>query len=111
MLADVLADAHEAGRDLGSLDVLKNYEAARRRDQRTVTLATDALARLFTNPLGPLRVARNLGMTLLDVLPPAKHLLARVGMGLAGAQPRLARGLSFDPRSITAETPNRRVVP
>jgi 2-octaprenyl-6-methoxyphenol hydroxylase len=93
MLADVLVEAHRAGRDLGTLAVLEAYEAARRRDQRTVALATDALARLFTNPLGPLRVARNLGMTVLDVLPPAKHLLARVGMGLAGAQPRLARGL------------------
>ena len=93
MLADVLVEAHRAGRDLGALAVLEGYEAARRRDQRTVALATDALARLFTNPLGPLRVARNLGMTLLDALPPAKHLLARVGMGLAGAQPRLARGL------------------
>jgi len=93
MLADVLVAAHRAGRDLGTLAVLEDYEAARRRDQRTVALATDALARLFTNPLGPLRVARNLGMTVLDVLPPAKHLLARVGMGLAGAQPRLARGL------------------
>jgi 2-octaprenyl-6-methoxyphenol hydroxylase len=93
MLADVLVEARRAGRDLGALAVLEGYEAARRRDQRTVALATDALARLFTNPLGPLRVARNLGMTLLDALPPAKHLLARVGMGLAGAQPRLARGL------------------
>jgi 2-octaprenyl-6-methoxyphenol hydroxylase len=92
-LADVLVEAHRCGRDLGSLAVLKDYEAARRRDQRTVALATDALARLFTNPLGPLRVARNLGMTVLDALPPAKHLLARVGMGLAGAHPRLARGL------------------
>jgi len=92
-LADVLIDARRGGRDLGSLSVLEAYEAARRRDQRTVAIATDVLARLFTNPLGPLRVARNLGMTLLDLLPPAKHLLARVGMGLAGPQPRLGRGL------------------
>jgi 2-octaprenyl-6-methoxyphenol hydroxylase len=92
-LADVLIDARRGGRDLGSLSVLEAYEAARRRDQRTVAIATDVLARLFTNPLGPLRVARNLGMTLLDLLPPAQHLLARVGMGLAGPQPRLGRGL------------------
>ena len=96
-LADVLIDARRGGRDLGSLSVLEAYEAARRRDQRTVAIATDVLARLFTNPLGPLRVARNLGMTLLDLLPPAKHLLARVGMGLAGPQPRLGRGLPVVP--------------
>jgi len=96
MLADVLIEAHRSGRDLGSLTVLRDYETARRRDQRTVALATDALARLFVNPLGPLRLARNVGMTLLDVLPPARHLLARVGMGLAGVQPRLGRGLPPD---------------
>jgi 2-octaprenyl-6-methoxyphenol hydroxylase len=93
MLADVLIDAHRGGRDLGALAVLEGYEAARRRDQRTVALATDALARVFVNPLGLVRIARNIGMTLLDTVPPAKHLLARVGMGLAGVQPRLGRGL------------------
>ena len=93
MLADVLVAARRSGRDLGSLAVLKDYEAARRRDHRAVALATDALARLFINPLGPLRLARNLGMTALDALPPLKHLLARAGMGLLGGQPRLGRGL------------------
>jgi len=93
MLADVLIDARRNGRDLGSLAVLEGYEAARRRDHRAVALATDALARLFINPLGPLRVARNLGMTALDALPPVRTLLARAGMGLIGDQPRLSRGL------------------
>jgi 2-octaprenyl-6-methoxyphenol hydroxylase len=97
VLADVLIAAHRGGRDLGALAVLRDYEAARRRDQRTVALATDALARLFVSPFGPLRVARNLGMAVLDALPPARHLLARVGMGLAGPQPRLGRGLAPGP--------------
>lgn len=92
-LADVLSEARRAGRDPGSIAVLRDYEAARRRDHRTVALATDALARLFINPLGPLRLARNLGMTALDALPPIRHLLARAGMGLLGRQPRLGRGL------------------
>jgi 2-octaprenyl-6-methoxyphenol hydroxylase len=96
VLADVLTAAHRGGRDLGALAVLREYEAARRRDQRTVALATDALARLFVSPFGPVRFARNLGMAVLDALPPARHLLARVGMGLEGPQPRLARGLSHD---------------
>ena len=96
MLAEVLIDATRTGRDLGSLAVLKEYEAARRRDHRTVALTTDALARLFINPLGPLRLARNLGMSALDALPPLKHLLARAGMGLVGKQPRLGRDLPHD---------------
>jgi 2-octaprenyl-6-methoxyphenol hydroxylase len=97
VLADVLTAAHRGGRDLGALAVLREYEAARRRDQRTVALATDALARLFVSPFGPVRFARNLGMAVLDALPPARHLLARVGMGLEGPQPRLGRGIAPGP--------------
>jgi 2-octaprenyl-6-methoxyphenol hydroxylase len=87
-LADTLIDAHRFGRDLGSLDVLQPYADGRRRDHRTVALATDVLARLFVNPLAPLRLARNLGMVALDALPPFRHWLARAAMGLsAGVRP------------------------
>jgi 2-octaprenyl-6-methoxyphenol hydroxylase len=82
-LAGTLADARRAGRDLGSLQVLRAYASSRARDHRAVALATDALARLFVNPLAPLRVARNLGMVALDALPPLKHRLARAAMGLS----------------------------
>jgi 2-octaprenyl-6-methoxyphenol hydroxylase len=82
-LARVLAEAQREGRDLGDLDVLETYAAARRRDHRAVVLATDALARLFVSPLSPLRLARNLGMAALDALPPLKHALARAAMGLS----------------------------
>ena len=82
-LAGVLADAHRDGRDLGSLDVLERYAAARRSDHRAVVLATDALARLFASPIAPLQLARNLGMVALDALPPLKRALARAAMGLS----------------------------
>jgi 2-octaprenyl-6-methoxyphenol hydroxylase len=85
-----------AGVDVGAEPVLRAYDHWRRRDQQAVSLATDGLVRLFTNPLGPLRVARNLGMVALDSLPFAKHALARGAMGVAGRLPRLARGLSLD---------------
>jgi 2-octaprenyl-6-methoxyphenol hydroxylase len=86
-LADTLIDAHHHGRDLGSLDVLQPYADGRRRDHRTVALATDVLARLFVNPLAPLRLARNLGMVALDTLPPLKHALARAAMGRSAGVP------------------------
>ncbi len=95
-LADVLIDAYTTGRDIGSLGVLDTYEEARAGDQRTVAMATDGLARLFINPLAPLRVARNLAMVAVDALPPLKHLLARRAMGLRGRLPRLARGLGYE---------------
>ncbi len=95
VLADVLADAASRGRDPGGLEVLERYAQWRRRDQQAVALLTDGLVRLFTNPLLPVRLARNLGLLALDVTPPAKRLLTRQFMGLNGRLPRLSRGLSL----------------
>ena len=54
---------------------------------------TDGLARVFANPLWPVRAVRNMSMVLVDLLPPLKRVLTRHTMGLAGKLPRLARGL------------------
>jgi 2-octaprenyl-6-methoxyphenol hydroxylase len=40
-----------------------------------------------------LRLARNAGLLLTDIIPSAKHVLARHTMGMAGKLPRLARRL------------------
>jgi len=96
VLAEVLSDAFRAGRDIGSMEVLDDYARWRRRDQQAVALMTDGLVRLFTNPLLPVRVARNLGLLALDLLPPAKRLLTRQFMGINGRLPRLSRGLPLD---------------
>lgn len=96
VLADVLVEASRKGSDPGALATLKVYADWRRRDQQAVSLMTDGLVRLFTNPLLPVRIARDLGMLALDLLPPAKRLLARQFMGINGKLPRLARGLSLD---------------
>ncbi len=92
-LAEVICDAAAAGQDVGASDVLARYEAWRLRDQRQVLRATDSLVRLFSNEFTPLVLARKAGMLLVDLLPPAKRMLMRRAMGLAGRQPRLARGL------------------
>jgi 2-octaprenyl-6-methoxyphenol hydroxylase len=73
--------------------LLNRYTEWRHQDQRRVALITDSLARLFANPLPPLRFARNLGLLGLDALPGLKHLVARQFMGLTGRLPRLARGI------------------
>jgi 2-octaprenyl-6-methoxyphenol hydroxylase len=54
---------------------------------------TDALVRVFANPLPPVRAARDASLLLFDLVTPAKHAFARVTMGLAGRLPRLARGV------------------
>ena len=93
VLAEVVADAVREKRDIGERAVLERYAAWRRWDQRRAIAFTDGLARLFANPLGPVRLARNLGLAAFDLFPPAKHLLARQTLGLWGYLPRLARGL------------------
>lgn len=92
-LAQVLAEALAAGEDIGALAVLRRYADWRVGDYRRVIGFTDGLARLFTNPLPPLGLARSAGLVALDVLPPLKRWLAHQTMGLAGRKPRLAMGL------------------
>ncbi len=48
--------------------------------------------RVFGNPLLPVKLLRDLGMLLFDLMPPAKDALAALSMGVAGRLPRLARG-------------------
>jgi len=92
-LAEIVADARRDGRDIGDLAVLDRYAGWRRWDQRQTIAITDALTRLFVNPLPPVRAARGLGLLAFDCCPPLKRAFARQTMGLDGRLPRLARGL------------------
>jgi 2-octaprenyl-6-methoxyphenol hydroxylase len=92
-LAEVVDSVLKAGGDIGAAENLAVYEGWRSAEQRNVALATDALARLFSNPLVAVRLGRNLGLLAMDLLPGAKHPLARAAMGMLGRQPRLARGV------------------
>jgi 2-octaprenyl-6-methoxyphenol hydroxylase len=95
-LAEVVADdvaAQGPAADPGAAAVLERYAAWRRADRRTVIAFTDALIRVFGNPLPPVRAARDASLLLFDLVTPAKHAFARVTMGLAGTLPRLARGV------------------
>jgi len=94
-LADLLVDAEHTGQDPGGSAVLSGYRKRRGGDQAAVAMLTDTLARLFVNPWTPVRLGRNLGMLGLDLLPPARHLLAQRFMGTGGRLPRLARGIGL----------------
>ena len=95
VLAQIIVDASKAGRDIGHMHVLSEYDEWRAKDHKEVISFTDALARLFANNSPPLTLARNLGLVAFDVLPAAKAMLARKTMGMAGKQPRLTRQLAL----------------
>jgi 2-octaprenyl-6-methoxyphenol hydroxylase len=90
-LAECIAD--HGAQDPGAGIVLDRYSAWRRGDQRATAFFSDALIRIFGNPLEPVRIARNLGLLGLELFPPARAAVARQGMGLAWGVPRLARGV------------------
>ena len=92
-LAQVVLDGVRDGRDPGELRLLRDYARWRRCDQLQTALFTDGIVRTFSTGFAPLALARNLGLTLVDILPPLKHGLARHAMGIGGKLPRLARGL------------------
>jgi 2-octaprenyl-6-methoxyphenol hydroxylase len=94
-LAEVIADAQRMEQDIGDTQTLNRYADWRRWDQRQTIAFTDALNRLFANPLLPVRAARNLGLLAFDLCPPVKHFFARQTMGLDGRLPKLARGLAL----------------
>ena len=91
-LAEVAIDAARLGLDIGSLDVLKRYERWRRFDSFTLAASTDALNRLFSNDIAPLRLARDLGIGIVDGIGPLRRFFMRHAGGDIGKLPRLLKG-------------------
>lgn len=94
-LAEVVVGARRLGLDIGGAATLEAYERWRRVDNLALVAATDALNRLFSNDLPPLRLARDLGLAAVNRLPPLRRFFMRHAMGAVGEQPRLTRGLSL----------------
>ncbi|MEO8300353.1 MAG: UbiH/UbiF/VisC/COQ6 family ubiquinone biosynthesis hydroxylase [Rhizomicrobium sp.] len=91
-LAEVLLDAARLGRDIGALDTLKRYERWRRFDSFALAVSTDALNRLFSNDIAPLRHLRDLGLGIVDAIGPARRFFMRHAGGDIGKLPRLMKG-------------------
>jgi 2-octaprenyl-6-methoxyphenol hydroxylase len=91
-LAETLVDAHRLGLDIGVGQPLERYERWRRFDNLMLMAATDLLNRLFSNDIAPVRLARDIGLGLVNRMPPLKRLFMRHAMGMVGDLPRLIRG-------------------
>jgi 2-octaprenyl-6-methoxyphenol hydroxylase len=91
-LAELVVDARRLGLDIAQGEVLARYERWRRFDNLTLAAVTDGLNRLFSNAVPPVRLARDVGLAIVDRLPPLKRLLMRHAMGVVGELPRLVRG-------------------
>jgi len=66
------------GRDeIGAAGQIRAYRARRRLDRGGGIWFTDALVRLFSNDIAPLRLARGLGLAALGAVPPARDFVVR----------------------------------
>jgi 2-octaprenyl-6-methoxyphenol hydroxylase len=72
-LARTLTDAT----DPGAPELLEHYDASRRLDRYGAMTFTDTLVHLFSNDNFLLRHSRGAGLLALDLLPPARHFVAR----------------------------------
>ncbi len=91
-LAEVIVEAARLGLDPGSQNVLEQYQRWRRFDTMAMGFATDGLNRLFSNRSDVLRLARDVGLGMVERLPGLKRLFIREAAGLVGDVPKLLRG-------------------
>ena len=91
-LAEVICAQAQLGLDIGADDMLEAYQRQRRFDTLTMAAATDVLNRLFGNDFTPLRMARDLGLGLVDRMPGLKHFFIREAGGISSGG-RLMQGI------------------
>ena len=91
-IAELVVAAHRDGGDAGADDLTARYDAMRRADVASRTLAVDLLNRSLLSDFLPLQGARGLGLFLLDRIGPLRRAAMREGVTPMASQPRLMRG-------------------
>ena len=94
-LLEVLVEARTVGLDIGSNAVLTRYGQWRTTDNASVYAITDGFNRLFSNDIGPIRLARDLGMAAVNEITPLKNFFMSHARGTVGQLPKLLRGESL----------------
>ncbi|CAN7601632.1 ubiquinone biosynthesis hydroxylase [Rhizobium leguminosarum] len=92
-LAETIVDADRLGLDIGSINILQRYQTWRRFDTFRMGVTTDVLNRLFSNDATPIRIARDVGLGIVDRLPRLKSFFIGQAAGTtAKDNPRLLAG-------------------
>nr|WP_244915052.1 ubiquinone biosynthesis hydroxylase [Rhizobium sullae] len=92
-LAETVVEADRLGLDIGSINILERYQTWRRFDTFRMGVTTDVLNRLFSNDIMPVRIARDVGLGIVDRLPSLKSFFIGQAAGTAARNnPRLLAG-------------------
>ena len=90
-LADCVADALAAGRDVGGAETLDAYSARRRVDVTSRITTVDVLNRSLISAIGPVHLARGLGLVALKTFATLRRMAIREGLEPAGASADLLK--------------------
>ncbi|MEX2742521.1 ubiquinone biosynthesis hydroxylase [Rhizobium mongolense] len=92
-LAETIVEADRLGLDIGSINILERYQTWRRFDTFRMGVTTDVLNRLFSNDVMPVRIARDVGLGIVDRIPSLKSFFIGQAAGIAARNnPRLLAG-------------------
>jgi 2-octaprenyl-6-methoxyphenol hydroxylase len=91
-LSEVVIEAMRLGLDHGGEEVLERYQRWRRFDTTLMAGVTDGLNRFFSNDIAPVRALRDLGLGMVDRLPPVKSALIARAAGVGAGGPKLLSG-------------------
>ncbi len=89
---EMVVQALRAGADPGEATLLARYDAERRADVQSRTLAVDLINRSLLSDFLPVQGARGLGLYLVGRIGPLRRAAMREGVGPSLSQPRLMRG-------------------
>lgn len=81
-IAELVRQVSTVPQDIGGYAMLRGYQQARQQDINTVTTATDALVRIFSNRSRLMALARNSGLLAMTLCDELKRPLAEQAMGL-----------------------------
>jgi 2-octaprenylphenol hydroxylase len=90
-LAEIVYTNWSRGRDPGRRANLRAYERWRKGRNLLMQQGLSGFQWLFGSRAEPVRVARNLGLSVVDRSPPLKRLFMRYASGFSGDRPRMAR--------------------
>lgn len=88
-LVETLVDARGLGLDIGALATLERYQRWRRFDSSMLALGGDALVRLFSNDMPPLRLVRDMGMGAVNAAAPLRRFFMKQAGADLGRLPAL----------------------
>jgi len=90
-LAEVVLEAYDKGRNIGSLHTLNKYQRRRKGDNLAMQMTMDAFKRIFGSDLEPIRWARRFGLQTVNKNTFLRKLFMHQASGYRFANPKLTK--------------------